>query len=318
MKRSLAALTQQETSTVRARGEERKPPTLLLVDDEENILSSLRRLLRRDGYRILTASSGQEGLAILDSESVDVIISDQRMPHMTGVEFLRQAKERRPETIRMVLSGYTDLESVTNAINQGDIYRFLTKPWDDDHLRANIEEAFRRKAMADENLRLQQELTRTNAELAAANARLQQLVQEKQQRIRIDEATLKVSQEVFQHLPWPILGIDESGLVSVANQAAAEFFDDGQALVGCFIKDIIPEDWHAAVTSPAEGTLLVWHGNRRCVLLWRNMGTASQSQGRVLVISMCDTCGVSCPPDFGHQENGGQLPPVAKLSQYER
>ena len=117
--------------------------TVLLVDDEENILSALKRLLRRDGYRILTAGGGAQGLELLASEPVDVIISDQRMPQMTGVEFLRQVKALYPDTVRMVLSGYTDLNTVTDAINRGAIYRFLTKPWNDDELREHIRQAFR-------------------------------------------------------------------------------------------------------------------------------------------------------------------------------
>ena len=117
--------------------------TVLLVDDEENILSALKRLLRRDGYRILTAGGGAQGLELLASEPVDVIISDQRMPQMTGVEFLRQVKALYPETVRLVLSGYTELQSITDAINEGAIYKFLTKPWDDDQLREEIRDAFR-------------------------------------------------------------------------------------------------------------------------------------------------------------------------------
>ena len=127
--------------------------TLLLVDDEESILSSLKRLLRPDGYEILTAQSAAQGLELLASHRVDVIVSDQRMPGMSGVEFLRRVKVQHPYTIRLVLSGYTDLQTVTDAINEGAIYKFLTKPWDDGNLRANIEEAFRTKEMADENRR---------------------------------------------------------------------------------------------------------------------------------------------------------------------
>jgi len=117
--------------------------TLLLVDDEENILAALSRVLRREGYTILTAQSGEEGLALLERQAVDVIVSDQRMPSMTGVEFLRQVRQIYPATIRLVLTGYTDLQSVTDAINHGAIYKFLTKPWDDDQLREQIREAFR-------------------------------------------------------------------------------------------------------------------------------------------------------------------------------
>jgi len=116
--------------------------TLLLVDDEENILSALTRLLRRDGYHILRASSGREGLELLAANAVGVIISDQRMPEMSGTEFLSKVKDMYPDTVRIVLSGYTELNSITDAINRGAIYKFLTKPWDDDLLREHIREAF--------------------------------------------------------------------------------------------------------------------------------------------------------------------------------
>jgi diguanylate cyclase (GGDEF)-like protein/PAS domain S-box-containing protein len=150
--------------------------TLLLVDDEENIVASLRRLLRRDGYRIVSAASGAEGLQRLAEAEVDVIVSDQRMPGMTGVEFLRRAKEIRPNTVRIVLSGYTELQAITDAVNEGAIYKFLTKPWDDARLRSHIEEAFRHKEMADDNRRLDLEVQSTNRELAAVNQRLERLL----------------------------------------------------------------------------------------------------------------------------------------------
>ncbi|WP_071870602.1 EAL domain-containing protein [Atopomonas hussainii] len=116
--------------------------TLLLVDDEPNILRALTRLLRRDGYTILTANSAQEGFELLARNNVQVIISDQRMPGMSGTEFLRKVKDIHPHTVRMVLSGYTDLASVTEAINQGSIYKYLVKPWEDEQLREVIRQAF--------------------------------------------------------------------------------------------------------------------------------------------------------------------------------
>lgn len=117
--------------------------TLLLLDDEENILRSLTRLLRRDGYKILMATRAQDAFEILAKHDVQVVLSDQRMPEMNGTEFLRRVKDLYPNTVRIVLSGYTDLKSVTDAINEGAIYKFLTKPWDDDQLRQSIAEAFR-------------------------------------------------------------------------------------------------------------------------------------------------------------------------------
>lgn len=117
--------------------------SLLLLDDEENMLRSLTRLFRRDGYRVLTANSVGEAFDLLASNPVQVIVSDQRMPDMSGTEFLAKVSELYPDTVRMVLSGYTDLATITEAINRGAIYRFLTKPWDDDELRGHIQAAFR-------------------------------------------------------------------------------------------------------------------------------------------------------------------------------
>jgi EAL domain-containing protein (putative c-di-GMP-specific phosphodiesterase class I)/ActR/RegA family two-component response regulator len=117
--------------------------TLLLVDDEENVLRSLVRLFRRDGYQILTANSVREAFDLLASNSAQVILSDQRMADMSGTEFLTRVRDLYPDTIRIVLSGYTDLATITDAINRGAIYRFLTKPWNDEELREHILDAFR-------------------------------------------------------------------------------------------------------------------------------------------------------------------------------
>ncbi|MBI2275886.1 MAG: EAL domain-containing protein [Dechloromonas sp.] len=117
--------------------------TLLLVDDEPNILNALTRLLRRENYQILAASSPIEAFDLLAKHPVQVILSDQRMPEMSGTEFFSRVRQLYPDTIRIVLTGYTDLDSVTGAINRGAIYKFLTKPWDDDQLREQVREAFR-------------------------------------------------------------------------------------------------------------------------------------------------------------------------------
>ncbi|MFO7527402.1 MAG: EAL domain-containing protein [Marinobacter sp.] len=116
--------------------------TLLLLDDETNILRALTRVLRGDGYRILTTTSVHEAFSLLAENDVQVIISDQRMPEMSGTEFLSRVKAIHPETVRIVLSGYTDLKSVTDAINEGSIYKFLTKPWDDKQIREHVQKAF--------------------------------------------------------------------------------------------------------------------------------------------------------------------------------
>jgi diguanylate cyclase (GGDEF)-like protein/PAS domain S-box-containing protein len=117
--------------------------SLLLVDDEPSILSALRRLLRREGYTIHTATSGAEGLELLARHEVGVVISDARMPEMTGAEFLGRVREMYPETIRIMLSGYTDLAAITSAVNRGELFRFIAKPWDDAELITIVRDAFR-------------------------------------------------------------------------------------------------------------------------------------------------------------------------------
>lgn len=117
--------------------------TLLLLDDEENVLRALVRLLRRDGYRLLAASSVSEAFDLLARNDVQVVMSDQRMPDMSGTEFLARVRDLYPDTVRLALSGYTDVDTISQAINQGAVYRFLLKPWDDADLREHVRAAFR-------------------------------------------------------------------------------------------------------------------------------------------------------------------------------
>jgi len=124
-------------------GQQVDDDTLLIVDDEPGSLATLRRLLQREGYRVLTASGGQEGLDLLALNKVRVIVSDQRMPGMSGTQFMAIVRELYPDTIRIILSAFTDLAAVTESVNQGELFKFMTKPWDDGELVRNIRDAFR-------------------------------------------------------------------------------------------------------------------------------------------------------------------------------
>ncbi|MGZ5199496.1 MAG: EAL domain-containing protein [Telluria sp.] len=123
--------------------DDRNLQTLLVVDDDVNVLGALHRLFKRDNYRVLTAASPAEGFELLAMHNVQVILCDQRMPVMSGTEFLSKVKEMYPDTIRIILSGYTEVGTVLESINRGAIYRFYTKPWDDNELRDNLRLAFR-------------------------------------------------------------------------------------------------------------------------------------------------------------------------------
>lgn len=115
-----------------------KQYVILCVDDEPSILKSLERVLKLEGYKILTAMSGQDALKMLEKTHVDLIIADQRMPIMNGSEFLKIVREKYPNIIRIMLSGYSDFDSLLKAINEGEIFRFISKPWDSDELKEII------------------------------------------------------------------------------------------------------------------------------------------------------------------------------------
>lgn len=261
---------------------------LLLVDDEENIVSALVRLFRQDGYRILRASSGQEGLALLAQNEVGVIISDQRMPGMTGVEFLSKVKELYPDTVRIVLSGYTELNSVTDAINRGAIYKFLTKPWEDDLLRTNVDEAFQRYEMKLENVRLHGELRKTNEELLRINWELEQRVNGDRIEISYNLKLLLISQEILECLPVVVIGIGDDGMIAIANQMAHQLFGAGGArpLLGEAANSVIPAEFLRCMASgeccKQEGNKLHLSDGRAFKFWYSPMGEISTSKGMVL------------------------------------
>ncbi len=257
--------------------------TLLLVDDEPNILSALQRALRRDGYRILACDDPFKGLDLMAAEKVDVILSDQRMPGMSGVEFLRRVKDLRPETMRIVLSGYTDLQFITDAINEGAIYKFLTKPWDDEQLRTQIREAFQRKEVADENRRLTQALREANMELQAH-------VAEQARQARRVETVLDTLQEVLQLIPWPIVGVDDEGMVALANSAADTDLGNGEPLLGQDAKEVLPatmRDWGIAPNAIPDTVPLAGRVYR---VIHQQMGQRSRSRGMLLALLPCEMC----------------------------
>ncbi|HEX5392449.1 MAG TPA: response regulator [Rhodocyclaceae bacterium] len=154
-------------------------PCLLLVDDEPSIVSALVRLFRPYGYRLVTAFSGADGLAILEHEAVDLVISDMRMPGMDGVQFFEQVRHRWPDAMRILLTGYADTKSTIEAINRDEIWRYITKPWDDDEIVLTVRDALEHRRLATENARLLELSQRQNDELKALNASLEQKVIER-------------------------------------------------------------------------------------------------------------------------------------------
>jgi len=161
-----------------------QPPTLLFVDDEPNILSALRRLFHGKGYRLLLADSGAKGLETLEREAVDLVISDMRMPGMDGAAFLEQVRTRWPAVVRILLTGYADIGSTIAAINRGEIYRYIAKPWDDNDIVLIVRDAIAHKRLEQENVRLLALTRRQNETLKELNSGLEAKVAERTVELR--------------------------------------------------------------------------------------------------------------------------------------
>lgn len=171
------------------------PSTLLLVDDEPGILSALRRLFRPHGYRILTAGGGAEGLQILEAEAVDLVISDMRMPEMDGAKFLEAVRARWPGVMRLLLTGYADIGATVAAINRGEIYRYIAKPWDDADIVLIVAKALEQARLERENRHLTELTRRQNDELLALNASLEAKVAQRTAELAQTNASLNLAND---------------------------------------------------------------------------------------------------------------------------
>ncbi len=168
-----------------------KPDTILIVDDEENILKALRRLLRREPYRVISTTDPVEALDIARKEEPSVIISDQKMPRMNGAELLSQVKVASPDTVRIMLTGYADMQAALSAINEGQVFRFISKPWNDDELREVLRQANFQNYLVRENKRLMEVTKEQNAKLKDLNMTLEKKVLERTEQLHQKHQKLK-------------------------------------------------------------------------------------------------------------------------------
>lgn len=166
---------------------------VMCVDDEPNILSALRRLLRPQGYQVVLAGGGVEALSLLEEAPCDLIISDMRMPEMDGAQFLAEVRARWPQTVRILLTGYADIGSTIAAINQGQIYRYINKPWDDNDLVLVVRQALEMLGLARDKARLEALTAQQNEALKDLNANLELKVMERTVELRQAHEQLKTS-----------------------------------------------------------------------------------------------------------------------------
>lgn len=224
--------------------------TVLCVDDEESVLSSMRRLLRREDYQLLTASSGEEGLNILAENDVHLVVSDQRMPQMSGTEFLAVVKDRYPDVIRIILTGYTDVNSITESINKGHVYKFLLKPWNDDNLKLDIKRALEQYGLVRANKELHEKVLQQNEELQVMNENLEVMVRERTEKLEVQNQALELSREILEDLPVPIIGVSAEGSIVLINKAVNGLpFLDAGIDIGRELTDYFPGEVKEKVTA---------------------------------------------------------------------
>lgn len=215
---------------------------ILFVDDEEFVLNAIKRLFMDESYTLLTARSAEQGIEILKKEDPQIIVSDYRMPGMNGIDFLKKVFLLRPDSVRIVLSGYADTSIVVQAINEGQIYKLIPKPWNDDELKIAISNAVDRYLLQKRNIALTQELLQRNEDLRRVNRQLQQLLKEKSDLIAFKNRSLTIFQNIIDAVPVGIAGVDFDGVMVQSNQTWFNIAGIGWSNLGENIKSFLPED----------------------------------------------------------------------------
>ncbi|MCK4660243.1 MAG: response regulator [Phycisphaerae bacterium] len=258
-------------------------PRVLIVDDEENILAALRRLLRREPYELISATSAQEALRMMQSEPAQLVITDYRMPGMTGTELLHEIQRHWPETIRIVLSGYSEVKAIISAINEGAVYKFFAKPWNDEEVKLHVRRALEQFALQADNKRMTREISQQNEQLRKLNQLLDQ---------RATDAGIgqTCAQEFLETIDAGVLTIDSGGLIVGANLRSAELLSKEQAgFIGVAAKSALPEPLHnmlhrAGAFNAGGACGRIEHGERN--LQWRTRALEINGECRGTVITI--------------------------------
>lgn len=246
-----------------------RPIKILCVDDEKNVIRALRRLFIEENYEIFSAGTGEEGLTTLEREGqMQVIIADYRMPGMNGVEFLREVCRRWPDTVRIVLSGYAETAAVVSAINEGQIFKFVPKPWNDEELKVTIDNAVEMYQLQQKNRELLRELQVAQEQCQLHNHHLEGIVEKRTRTLQIQNEALMVAQSILNALPVAVLGIGNDDQIAHWNQRGMGFLvrwgidplgslrrENLPQPIGRFLAEVGPRIEHSA-TVECDGQVL--------------------------------------------------------------
>ncbi len=226
---------------------------ILCVDDEQNVLNALKRLLRKEDYTIFTAVSGRDGLKILEENEVNLVISDQRMPEMSGTEFLSRVKEAYPDIIRIILTGYAEIDSITESINKGQIYKLFFKPWNDQSIKLEILQALDQYALVKANRELSSKVVKQNEKLKLMNKDMASPEQTRIEELICRNQSLELSQTILENMAIPIVGVGAEGMVIMYNKAAESVFKNKNPIaIGRQVQNFFAEDVVAIISQTLD------------------------------------------------------------------
>lgn len=226
--------------------EQKDQPYILCVDDEPGIARAIRRILKTEPVNVLIAASGPEGLEILRKQPVSLILTDYRMPDMNGIEFLEQAAPLCPDAFRMILTGYAEAHVLVEAVNRGQIYKILYKPFQEEDIKLTVRSGLEHHARNRENRVLLEELGQRNKQLAILNQKLKTGLEGTKADLTISSTALGMAQQLLNEIPAAVIGIEPSGQIVFANRLANVWFGPQtelrlSSLVGAWTTDVLPE-----------------------------------------------------------------------------
>lgn len=226
--------------------EQKDQPYILCVDDEPGIARAIRRILKTEPVNVLIAASGPEGLDILRKQTVSLILTDYRMPEMNGIEFLEQAAPLCPDAFRMILTGYAEAHVLVEAVNRGQIYKILYKPFQEEDIKLTVRSGLEHHARNCENRVLLEELAQRNKQLAILNQKLKTGLEGTKADLTISSTALGMAQQLLNEIPAAVIGMEPSGQIVFANRLANIWFAPQtplriSSLVGTWTSDVLPE-----------------------------------------------------------------------------
>ena len=200
-----------------------KEINVVILDDENNILHSLERVLHREEFGVFTTVDYKEAMDVIGKENIKVVVSDHRMPGISGVDFLEKAKVKKPSALRILLTGFADIKVAEDAINKDQVYRFMNKPWNDEDLKATLRQAVHKFDLIEHNKHLVGEIKTRNEELMEVNKKLRSMY----------ETQKKFTSTVSHELRTPLASI-KTAIDIVKSETSGELNDDQKNFLNNF------------------------------------------------------------------------------------